>query len=132
MFDSFFVIFKNVFFAFTLIPFSSGTYYSTAIMFFGNFMPFVAKILAIITALSLNFSIGLIMRRAFNKKEFEPLQNKLFFALLLSFIPVISGFIAFYFGLSRAKFLKFLPIIFFVNVLYYSIALYFPFLNIYF
>ena len=132
MFGSFLIIFQNVFFAFTLIPFSSGTYYNTAIMFFGNLIPFVAKISAITLALSLNFILGFLTRKALKNKQIAEASNKAFLLLLFSFIPVISGIIAFYFGMLKVKFLKFIPIIFFVNVIYYGIALSFPFLNIYF
>ena len=132
MLGSFLIIFQNVFFAFTLIPFSSGTYYNTAIIFFGNFMPFVAKIFAITLALSLNFIVGFMLRKTLKNKQIAMIPNKAFFLLLLSFIPVISGIISLYFGISKVKFLKFIPTIFFVNFVYYGIALYFPFLNIYF
>jgi membrane protein YqaA with SNARE-associated domain len=132
MFESFWIIFKNIFFAFTVIPFSSGTYYKTALIFFGNTMPFVAKILAITLALIINYFLGRLLRMIVHKKQFAPVPKKAIFFLLISFIPVISGFISFYCGLGKVDIKKFISIIFFVNTVYYAIALYFPILNIYF
>lgn len=132
MLEAYLIIFKNIFLSFTIVPFTSGTYYKSASLFLGNITPFIIKVFAITLALTLNYLIGRILRHIARKKQFAETSDKVLFSLILSFIPVISGFLTFYCGLAKIKLGKVLPIIFFVNSIYYAVAIYWPFLNIYF
>jgi membrane protein YqaA with SNARE-associated domain len=131
MLKGFWLILQNTFLAFTLFPFSSGSYYKIGSLFFGVKLAFIAKFLGIVLALSFNFALGRMLRR-FIKKDLEQMPKWGFLMLLLSFIPVISGFISFYFGLLKVNFAKFLIYISIVNFAYYLIAIYLPYLQIYF
>ena len=129
MMESFFLIFKNTFLMFFLIPFSFGSYYKVGVMFFGPYMPFLAKVLGIFFALIINYLIGLLFIIALNKKIQKP-KNIVYLFPILCFIPVLSGLVSFYFGANKLNFYKFLFIGFFSSVLYYLLAIVYPALNI--
>ncbi len=128
---SFFLIFQNVFLAFILIPITSGSYYKIGAIFLGSFPALTAKLSGIMLALSFNYIFGRFLRKI-SKKELPKLPKFGFLLLLSSFVPVISGIVSFYFGILKYDFKKFFAISLSVNFLYYFIAIYFPFLNIYF
>jgi hypothetical protein len=131
MLSIFWLIFNNTFLAFFLIPLSSGSYFKIGIAFMGGVIPLAANVSAITLALLVNFALGRSVRWLFKNKPFKEYSNKILLLLLFTFLPVISGIIAFYFGLLRVKLFKFLPIIFLVNAIYYGASLSFPSLIIF-
>ena len=131
MVKGFWLILQNTFLAFTLIPFSSGSFYKLGSVLLGIKIAFIAKFLGIILALSFNFALGRMLR-SLVKKDLEAMPKWWFLILILSFIPVISGFISFYFGILKVSFLKFLAFVSIVNFIYYLIATQFPSMQIYF
>jgi membrane protein DedA with SNARE-associated domain len=127
----FFYIIKNVFLSFFIIPFASGTMYKVGISVFGVYIAFLAKILGIFLALCVNYFIGFLFCKIFKLKRRE--DSKLLNILpIFCFIPVISGLISFYFGASNQKFKLFIKISLIANIIYYALAIKYPFLSIYF
>jgi membrane protein YqaA with SNARE-associated domain len=118
---------------FFIIPLSFGTYYKTAVIFFGNSMPYFAKICGIMLAMLANFLIGFIIRKItlkFIPKAKQEISKYAFLFTLFLFIPVISGVISLYFGLLKVNLFKFFIIALVVNCLYYGLAIIFPVLNL--
>ena len=126
MIDSFLLVLKDTFFAFTLIPFSAGSYYSVSLMLSKTIMPFIAKLLGISLALILNFLVGFIFGTVFQDKKRSYIQNKRYILCIFCFIPIVSGSIAFYFGFIRAKFIKFFFVSCFSILVYSLIVIYYP------
>jgi hypothetical protein len=131
MTKGFWLIVENTFLAFTLIPLSSGSFYKLGSMILGVKISFIAKFLGIILALSFNFTLGRLLRR-FIKKDLKEMPKFGFLMLLFCFIPVISAFISFYFGVLKVNFIKFLTFASTVNFIYYLFAIPFPQMQIYF
>lgn len=130
MTSSFFLILQNTFLSFLLIPFSSGTYYSLGVIFFGFLMPYIAKIIGISLAIVMNFFVGFLFRKVLRNKRFPDSSPAILYLSLLTFIPVISAIVAFYCGVLKVNFIKFFLLSLIINVFYYGVAIYFPELNI--
>lgn len=129
MFESFILIFKNTFLMFFLIPFSSGSYFQVGVMFFGAYMPYMAKVLAILCTLIVNYLIGLIFITAIGKAPPKP-KFVVFCFPIFCFVPLLSGIISFYFGANKLSIYKFLFIGFTSSALYYALAIRYPILHL--
>ena len=137
MLDSFFLVFKNTFLYFFIIPLSEGSYYSIATTFFGPFMPFLAKIFGIWLAILVNYLAGFFFAKIFKISiKFKPGKMLKIALPLLCAFPFVSGLISFYFGalgfglykedILKKNFPQFAFLAFFASFAFYAALLFFP------
>lgn len=123
----FLALFSNIFLAYFLIPFSFGLLYKVALFLGMKWLVLSAKILAIFTAVFVNYFIGRVIRKFLPSSLIKKIENKKlqsYFAIF-TFIPVISGIIAFYSGLLKTNFLYFFTISFIFITIYSLLTVYY-------